>query len=177
MAHVDGNHDGRLVAQDSDVSLTGAHREHNAPRLKRLRSLGRKLVEGRGNMGTLLVQELRGHKREHEDVAQVGARPIGTQESLGPNSAVVRPTEVEVFRAGDACVDNLDWTTADGDLVTELCHRRVHKRYFGRGGAVFRAGIEVQPRQVFFVTILGICKDGGATLDEDPKLLLRHVWN
>eukprot|EP00968_Pinguiococcus_pyrenoidosus_P002293 scaffold127_cov230-Pinguiococcus_pyrenoidosus.AAC.2 len=153
------------------------HEERNAPSIEPLPLVGGKLVEGRGNVRTRVVQELRGHKREHEDVAQVGAWPVGAQEGLGPNSAVVRPTEVEVFRAGDAGVDNLDWTTADGDLVTELCHRRVHKRYFGRGGAVFRAGIEVQPRQVFFVTILGICKDGGAALDEDPKLLLRHIWN
>eukprot|EP00975_Prorocentrum_lima_P003658 798417-Prorocentrum_lima.AAC.1 len=70
MAHVYRNHDGRLVAQDSDVSLTGAHREHHAPRLKRLRPLGGKLVEGRRNMSARFVQELRGHKREHEDVAQ-----------------------------------------------------------------------------------------------------------
>eukprot|EP00968_Pinguiococcus_pyrenoidosus_P023259 scaffold3676_cov152-Pinguiococcus_pyrenoidosus.AAC.7 len=177
MAHVYRNNDGRLVAQESDRSLTDVHRKHNAPRLKRLRPLGRKLVEGRGNMSARFVQELRGDKREHEDVPQVGGRSVGAQESFCPNSAIVRPTEVKVFRACDACIDDLDWTTADGNLVTELRHRRVHQQGFHRGGADFWASVEVQPRQVFFVAILGIRKDGRTTFDEDPKLLLRHLWN
>eukprot|EP00968_Pinguiococcus_pyrenoidosus_P017189 scaffold1692_cov313-Pinguiococcus_pyrenoidosus.AAC.1 len=139
MAHVDGNHDGRLVTQDSNSRLARVHRKHNAPGLQRFRPFSGERMEGRGDMGTLLVQEFRGHKREYEDVAQVGKATVGTQEIFCPNSAVVCPTEVEVFRAGDACVSNLDRTTADRDLVAELCHRRIHKRYFGQGGAAFRA--------------------------------------
>eukprot|EP00968_Pinguiococcus_pyrenoidosus_P011565 scaffold938_cov181-Pinguiococcus_pyrenoidosus.AAC.1 len=103
MAHVHRNHDGRLVTQDGNSRLARVHRKHNAPGLQRLRPFSGERMEGRGDMGTLLVQEFRGHKREYEDVAQVGAWPVGAQEGLGPNSAVVRPTEVEVFRAGDAC--------------------------------------------------------------------------